>query len=862
MAGNQTDNLMLLDLTTGLPRTPETGGTPDTIQLSTDVELISGANMLIDGDLTVNGTTTTIHSEVVNITDNHLDLNADYTTTVAQTGGIVVNVLPTSTADAVGGVFTAGVAATSNPTVVTTGSGTFAAGDVIQIAGADDQSNDGIYEVLSHVGTLLTIRVVGTVGTTQDWVQNDFVADTVVAGDIRIVNVNVMRGTSTGSWETAVTTTTTGLTYNTITQQGVVDLQEAYVQGNTITTSAGEGNVTFAGTESFVVTTSGGIDLNTVLDADVTVFDVQMTGTNGFSIDGTAASNVSVTAGDLTLSTITSGALIGTSAAGIDLNAATTVTVDTADAADASGNDITLTAGTSTAGTADGASIILTPGDGDTTGTAGFVNITSPADQGEILLQIESTGTGANAVGFFTGTGAPSGVVTADAGSLYLRDTGTGGEVYVNTSTGSGTSWTLLAAGGGNSLQAAYAVGNTIVTNSTDGDFDVSGSEAISLDASAASNFTVASAGLTLSTTTSGTLLVSSAGLVDIDAAANLDVDVTGTMDFLSTGAFSIDGTGASNVTATSGNLTLSTATTGNVTLTPAGSLIFDYATWPAADGSSGQVLETDGAGALSWATGGSGGSAWSEETAQTTDATAGVTIATPIPTVTDGTQHSVEVLISAESGGANTYFRRQVFTFYRDGGGSVHWTTEINGVEARRGLGAGVTATLSVSGNAVLVTVTGQAATTIDWTTQYRTTNTITSGGVVSTTGIVRETFDNRGSATTTGSASGSGGTVDFTIAAGAAYVTMQYLRVKNASGTCADATIQFFRDAGRTDEIYDAQNKDTSTANGWVDRNPSTMMGDDGTGLASNIMYGRITNNDAGAATFDVEAVLWGVV
>ena len=373
MAGNQTDNLMLLDLTTGLPRTPETGGTPDTIQLSTDVQLISGANLLVDGDLTVNGTTTTLHSEVVNIRDNHLYLNADYTTTVAQTGGFVVNVLPTSTADAVGGAFIAGVAATSNPTVVTTGSGTFAAGDVIQIAGANDQTNDGIFEVLSHVGTLLTIRGVGTVGTTQDWVQNDFAADTVVAGDIRIITVNVMRGTSTGSWETAVTTTTTGLTYNTITQQGVVDLQEAYVQGNTITTSGGEGNVIIAGTELLQITASGGLDLNTILDFDGTSFDVQMTGTNGFSIDGTAASNVSVTAGDLTLSTITSGDVVATSAAAIDLNAATTMTLDTADAADASGNDITVTAGSSTAGTADGGSIVLTAGDGFTSGTAGFV---------------------------------------------------------------------------------------------------------------------------------------------------------------------------------------------------------------------------------------------------------------------------------------------------------------------------------------------------------------------------------------------------------------------------------------------------------------------------------------------------------
>lgn len=273
---------------------------------------------------------------------------------------------------------------------------------------------------------------------------------------------------------------------------------------------------------------------------------------------------------------------------------------------------------------------------------------------------------------------------------------------------------------------------------------------------------------------------------------------------------------------------------------------------------SDGTMWIASGAGTGNWTALSTSTGNWSAETTQTTDATADVTIATPVSTVTDGTQHSVEVLISAEAGGANTYFRRQIFTFYRDGGGAVQWTTEINGAEGRRGLTT-ATASLSVSGNSVLVTATGEAATNINWTVQYRTTNTITSGGMVSTAGIVRETFDNRGSATTTGSAAASGGTVDFTLGAGAAYGTMQFLRVVTATGTCASATVQFFRDAGRTDEIYKAENVDTSTQ--YSDRNPSTMMGDDGSGLASNTMYGRITNNDAGAATFDIEAVIWGV-
>ena len=44
------------------------------------------------------------------------------------------------------------------------------------------------------------------------------------------------------------------------------------------------------------------------------------------------------------------------------------------------------------------------------------------------------------------------------------------------------------------------------------------------------------------------------------------------------------------------------TTGTGNLTLNASGNLILDYATFPSADGTSGQILKTDGAGNLSWA--------------------------------------------------------------------------------------------------------------------------------------------------------------------------------------------------------------------------------------------------------------------
>lgn len=96
MAGNQTDNLLLLDLTSGLPRTPETGGTPDTVQLSVDVQLISGANMLIDGGLIVadNFKRGTADPNVALVAGNEGDL---YQRTLASTGQTFVNTDGTTT---------------------------------------------------------------------------------------------------------------------------------------------------------------------------------------------------------------------------------------------------------------------------------------------------------------------------------------------------------------------------------------------------------------------------------------------------------------------------------------------------------------------------------------------------------------------------------------------------------------------------------------------------------------------------------------------------------------------------------------------------------------------------------------------
>jgi len=51
---------------------------------------VNAANLTLSGDLTVNGTTTTVNSNTVNIGDNIIVLNSDETGAPTQNGGILI----------------------------------------------------------------------------------------------------------------------------------------------------------------------------------------------------------------------------------------------------------------------------------------------------------------------------------------------------------------------------------------------------------------------------------------------------------------------------------------------------------------------------------------------------------------------------------------------------------------------------------------------------------------------------------------------------------------------------------------------------------------------------------------------------
>lgn len=168
-------------------------------------------NALVQGNLTVNGTMTTINTQDLSIADSCITLNAGYIAEPAVPGCITVIVDPApGTAQttvaatgfvAAGGGFGPRVFAVANP---------FTQGQIIQITGANTDSNNGLYQYNQATGAgpfalEFYSNVDGTAPTTGvDFVQQNFVADTNTAGTLTLSGVSIIHTSSAGQWGTAV----------------------------------------------------------------------------------------------------------------------------------------------------------------------------------------------------------------------------------------------------------------------------------------------------------------------------------------------------------------------------------------------------------------------------------------------------------------------------------------------------------------------------------------------------------------------------------------------------------------------------------------------------------------------------------
>lgn len=557
LVGNGIDSAIAGDLALG--NTNATSVTIAANGVATSIE----DNLRIKGDLFVEGTTHIVESETVLINDSYLNLNNGYTTQTFAGGGLVVNVEGGATTDSVanGGAFVAGVAATSNPTVKTTGSATFAQYDIIQINGS--AKNDGIYEVQSHVADTLTVRGIGTVASNYDFFQNNFEAET--AGNpsgITIVKVyvSVIRAAEdTGAyfWEAASHFDTTGaggaaVSFVRIVQSsgGAISLQEAYESGNAIVMTAPNGAFSVTGANNIVLNSSTGTwtasaSSTASLSAGAKLLlSSSLAGADAVELSATnAAGGVDIEAGAggilLDADAIGDGLIKLVAGAGLEI-----------DANNASGFSIDGTLASNVSVT--GADLTVS------TITSGQLNLSSAA---AVVLTADLGGTAR------TLTLSEAGALTeTQMTSISLSPTGT----IDLESTASNISLDALNASNFN----VSGAGQDLTLESTAGSTNVKGGEAD--DAAVHVYATNAAGGVLVQSGSAGIDLRDPVATLQLDGAGNLTDagDVLAGIDLKPTGAIILEADAASHFKASAGDLTFD-AEAGSV-LVDAGEAVAD----------------------------------------------------------------------------------------------------------------------------------------------------------------------------------------------------------------------------------------------------------------------------------------------
>jgi len=373
--------------------------------------------------------------------------------------------------------------------------------------------------------------------------------------------------------------------------------------GSDISILGGAGGAgVFAGDAGDVEITGGASGSASPGDTSTSGAVIIASGSNGVGTPGPGGLiSISTTdnfSGDGGPISITTGSSFGTGAGG---NLAVTT-----GGGFSSGGDISFTCGGS-AGV--GGTISLTPGGGATSESIYLNTPAGPLTEGQPIVYLRNQGTLTGAgqdVQLFTGESVPdtSGIsLSAHSASLFFRDPNDGATLpalWLNTTLSAadapGIDWLRIATVDDVTLQLAYEGGSTIVTSVLEGILSVTGTEAITMQSSAAN---VSFSGL-------------NASLTAINAAAAGDVTLTGGNSTAATnpGGDIFLNAGEGNTTGTGGTIT---GSGGNGGATGAGGGVsFTGGSGGAISGDGGAAsigggVPTDGDGGLASVTGADG---------------------------------------------------------------------------------------------------------------------------------------------------------------------------------------------------------------------------------------------------------------
>jgi hypothetical protein len=151
-------------------------------------------DVLMLGNLTVQGTQTSINTSVTNVKDKYLNLDFGWDENFGINSGLVMTTKANPIAVGITGTFIPGN--TGNPEFQTSSSITLSSNDIIQIYGSLD--NDGYYQVDVWNGTTGTVKGVGTDINTVDFVNFQFIGETgmgfINKADIAVLRANGENG--------------------------------------------------------------------------------------------------------------------------------------------------------------------------------------------------------------------------------------------------------------------------------------------------------------------------------------------------------------------------------------------------------------------------------------------------------------------------------------------------------------------------------------------------------------------------------------------------------------------------------------------------------------------------------------------
>lgn len=581
----QDNNLMLLDLSDGFPRTLDTAN--DSLAIGVDTAF--GADLSVGGNLTVNGDIISSGTMDVVVADNFIDLSNGQVNGSNKAGGLTVNVQSHDPRQAMS------IAAGAPNDVVFSGTDTIdfgaggydpqaaglAAGDVIEIAGcADHAGNNGLFIVASVTAQTITIMNGAAIaadpnGVQAPWAQTAFENGTETAAGASMapsIDLGVFcvadgalldAGGNPISLGLFVTAYQAAAKLSNITYESAqnVSLQEAYNVGQDILMANAKGDLKIttddtpgsradfrlanqANSHTYLLTGDGAVKVG-----DGSTIKTAMSGQvfTDITFDGSGARSIQQAGQNLTLQTTGAGANIAVGSQG---GTATVAAADDLTITMAANDAATKTVLISAVNGGGSAEISLSATDKISSQTAGF-DVTAGTK-----IDLNSQGAAADAFVMQAPNGGMDLTSSADMDLVSVN-----GAVNVRAQAGavtveSNNATLLIDAKGTGAVDIDGANGVTI--DAPAGGFQISG-------AGAASSIEAGNVNLTVQTVGGGNLLLDSADSMSSTAQNSFSITATsGSGALLANTTLGLTAGGNASLTSNTADVALSAALAGS----------------------------------------------------------------------------------------------------------------------------------------------------------------------------------------------------------------------------------------------------------------------------------------------------------